>query len=54
MPSLKIEHNGLNDALRFKKLKAHKSAKGPGAQGTGFEAKARAFWTLGTLLLKNA
>ena len=40
--------------LRLNKLKAHKSAKGHGIWGPGFEAKARAFSTQGAHLLKNA
>ena len=39
--------------LRLKKLKAHKSAKGTGARGASFKAKAQAFRTLGALLVEN-
>jgi len=38
---------------QLKKLKAHKSTKGPGARDTSFDAKALVFRTRGAVAVKN-
>lgn len=42
---LSLAHVVKYHSLRLKKLKMHKSKKGPQVRGLSFEVKACAFWT---------